>query len=71
MLAASVGTYTANDELKISYDAATVRYYKNGTLLRRVAVVSQVALHLDSSFFTSNAIVNELRFGGVLPSPPL
>jgi hypothetical protein len=58
------GSYTTSDQLSITYDGVTVRYYKNAALLRSVVSVGQ-RLFLDSSFYTSGAAINSLSFGPI------
>jgi len=61
------GTYVATDVLTIIYDGTNISYFKNNTLVRRVArAYSTTKLYLDSSFYTLNASLNNLSFG-VIP----
>ena len=61
-LVALAGTYTTADTLKIIYDGVTVRYFKNGTLLRSVARTPGTGLYLSSSFNTLGGTINAVDF---------
>lgn len=50
-LVISVGTYTTNTVLQITYDGTNIRYWKDGTLIRTFARVIGNALYFDSTFF--------------------
>jgi hypothetical protein len=57
-------TYTANDVFTIVYDNETVKYYRNGVLLRNVTTSSGLTLYVDSSFYTyaTSYVVKDLLF---------
>lgn len=62
---ASLGTYAAGDALSIHYDGATLRYLKNGAVLRSVAPPTAYAttpVYLDSSFYTFGASAYGIQF---------
>jgi hypothetical protein len=44
-----IGTYVAGDVLTVTYDGASVRYLKNGDVLRTVAALPNLKLFFDSS----------------------
>jgi hypothetical protein len=59
---ASLGTYTVNDIFAITYDATTIRYLKNGTVLRSVTNAGRT-FYMDSSFNEAGSGCNSLDFG--------
>lgn len=59
----SVGTYAVGDLLSVTYDGSRVRYIKNGTILRTVAIEITAALHFDSSFYVTNTSISKVNFG--------
>lgn len=60
----SLGTYEIGDLLAISFDGSTLRYYKNGVVLRESTSLlsSSATYYLDSSFYTQFAAVYNLEF---------
>jgi hypothetical protein len=61
-IAGSFGTYSIGDTLKITFDSGTIRYYKNGTLLRSVTRASVNPLYLSCSINTPGAKVSDIDF---------
>lgn len=59
------GTYSAGDVFSIVYDGANVVYMINGVVKRTVSVNASLTLFLDSSFYSSGATANNVRFGPV------
>jgi hypothetical protein len=59
----NVGTYVAGDVLAITYDGFTVRYWKNGEVLRSVARAMGAALYLDSWWNQAGGKVTDVHFG--------
>jgi hypothetical protein len=58
----SVPTYSSRDVLAIVYDNATVRYFRNGELLRSVAAAAGLTFSLDSSFEQPGGSVTDIGF---------
>lgn len=58
------GAWSTSDQFTITYDGLRVRYYKNATLLRTVALVG-ARLFVDSSFNDMGAAVNSVAFGPI------
>lgn len=59
------GTYTASTVLSITYDGISVKYFKDGVLIRTVATAGQ-KFYLDSSFIESGdrtSGIKNLAFG--------
>lgn len=56
----SFGAYSAGDVLAITYDGVTIRYNKNGVVIRSVVVIIAVPLYADSSFYNLNASVSNV-----------
>lgn len=61
--AASMGAYAAGDVLSVIYDGSTVKYLKNGVVLRSVAANISVPLYADSSFHSVGGEITNLQFG--------
>jgi hypothetical protein len=67
-----VGSYTANDRLKIAVEGGAVRYYRNGAAVYASAVAPVYPLMADASLNTVNAGVYDVRlaaavYGGTPP----
>jgi len=58
-------TYNSSTVLGIVYDGKTVKYYKDGTVIRTVTKSANIRLYADSSFCTLNAEAKSIRFGPV------
>jgi len=58
----SYGTFSATDVLSVTYDGTTIRYLKNGTVLRQVNANITQPLYLDSSFTGSGPQLQNLQF---------
>jgi hypothetical protein len=56
------GTYNRQTVFSLQYDGNRVRYFKDGTLFRQVALTG-ARLHLDSSFFDPGATAKSVVFG--------
>lgn len=56
------GSYTSNTVFSIQYDGEYVRYYMDGVLKRSISAGSGIRFYVDSSFYTSGAQVNNIRF---------
>lgn len=56
------GTYTTKTLFAITYDGATVTYWKDGVSIRTVSVAG-LLLYMDSSFYNVGAGINSLRWG--------
>ncbi|PTT84522.1 hypothetical protein DBR42_15025, partial [Pelomonas sp. HMWF004] len=56
------GSYSSGDTLSVSYDGATIRYVRNGSVLRSVAVAITQPLYADSTFHSVGGKVTDLRF---------
>lgn len=56
-------TCVVNDVLAVAYDGSTVRYLRNGVVLRTVAASISSALFLDSSFNDVGGGVKNIKFG--------
>lgn len=61
-LIGSFGAYTTGTVLALTYDGATVTYWKNNVSVRTVAVAG-LQLFMDSSFSAPGGGINSLRFG--------
>ena len=55
--------YTLTDVFSVTYDGSNIKYYKNGTVLRTVAVTITSPLYLDSSFANISSGVSKVSFG--------
>jgi hypothetical protein len=60
---AVLGSWAVGDTLTVSYDGATVRYTRNGGLLRAVAAKITAPLYFDASFYSPGTSVSNVRFG--------
>lgn len=49
-------TYTSTDTFAVHYDGASVKYYKNGTVIRTVTAASGIRFFLDSSMSNDNGV---------------
>jgi len=58
----AAGSMAVGDTFTITYDGKTVRYYRNGVILRSVSVVRNPILYLDSSFAIVGSQVDSLAF---------
>lgn len=58
-----IGTWTPGDALALLYDDSKVHYQKNGVTLHSVAESRGIRYHLDSSFYSPNAKLTNIRFG--------
>jgi subtilisin-like proprotein convertase family protein len=56
-----VGTYVANDRLRVSVENNQVKYYKNSTLLYTSTVAPTFPLFLDVSIYSVNGGFKDLR----------
>lgn len=56
------GSYTTKTLFAITYDGATVTYWKDGVSIRTVSVAG-LLLYMDSSFYNVGAGINSLRWG--------
>ncbi|WP_229008360.1 LysM peptidoglycan-binding domain-containing protein [Methylophilus sp. Leaf408] len=63
VVAAGYGTYLPSDVLEISYQGTTVNYLKNGTVIRSVTTTAGRTLYMDSSFYNTGYVFDEVRFG--------
>lgn len=54
--------YTTSTVLAITYDGSTIRYIRDGIVIRSVSV-SSLTLFADSSFYTADCSVSSLGFG--------
>jgi YD repeat-containing protein len=66
---ASFGTYTTTDILSVVYDGNTVRYLKNGVVLRSVATTAGRTFYFDSSLYSSGYALNNIQFGATPLGP--
>lgn len=69
----NIGSFTATDTFAVHYDGASVRYYKNGTVVRTVAVSSGIRFFLDSAMAnpgTRASIISWAAAGAVGPQGP-
>jgi hypothetical protein len=59
-------TVVVGDVLMVSYDGVNVRWHKNGSLLRTLAVdIGGVPLYFDSSFANVGATLGSCKFGPI------
>lgn len=65
---ASIGSYAAGAIAEIDYDGVAVRYYLNGVLVRQVAAPPGLALYVDSSFYQTDARIEDVQFVGTAPA---
>jgi hypothetical protein len=63
----ALGSYALGDTFLVTYDGASVKYHKNGTVFRTVAAPAGLKLYLDSSIYTQSARISNLRFGPMSP----
>ena len=56
------GTYAADDQLAVTYDGGTLRYLRNGQVLRSVSTAITQPLYADSSLYGVGAKLTGLRF---------
>jgi hypothetical protein len=59
---ATVGIYTPATVFALTYDGSSLRYYKDGIVVRTVALPGRT-MFLDASLYTPGAAINSLRFG--------
>lgn len=57
----NVGTYSINDSLSIAVEAGTVKYYRNGDLLRISTVEPSLPLIADVSLYSLQSSITEAR----------
>ena len=62
-LIADVSPFAIGDILTVSYDGSTIRYVKNGTIVRSVQVTITSPLHFDSSFYLTGSSISKIKFG--------
>jgi YD repeat-containing protein len=62
VVAGGYGTYLPSDVLEISYQGTTVNYLKNGTVIRSVTTTAGRTLYMDSSFYNTGYIFDEVKF---------
>jgi hypothetical protein len=60
---AAIGTFSAGDQLAVTYDGTNVRFMRNGAVLFTVPWVSSAPLYLDSSFDTVGGKATNIQFG--------
>ncbi|MFT7724448.1 MAG: hypothetical protein QM788_16730 [Roseateles sp.] len=56
------GSYSAGDQLAVTYDGVNIRYVRNGQVLRAVAATITQPLYADSSFYSVGGKVSDLQF---------
>lgn len=61
----SSNSYTTSNVFRVEYDGAYVNYYKDSTVIRSVARTEGTLLYADSTFFTYNAAIQDVSFGGL------
>lgn len=61
------GTFAATDVFAVVYDGATVRYMKNGVVLRTVAAAADQRLYFDSSIVSNGAGFRNIRIAPTSP----
>lgn len=66
-LSAALGTWSAGDVGVVAYDGASVRYMRNGTVLRTVAAAAGLRLFFDSAFKGQGDSLRGIRFGPLSP----
>jgi len=57
------GTYAASDVFAVLYDGNTVKYLRNGVVMRSVAAASGLKFFFDSSFASIGSSLRHIRFG--------
>lgn len=57
------GTYAPGDRLLVWYDGVTLRYSRNGQVLRELAWSNTAPLHFDSSFNSPGAVLADIHYG--------
>ncbi len=62
-LKGTYGLYAAGDRLLVWYDGVTLRYSRNGQVLREVAWSTSAPLHFDSSFDSPGAVLADIHYG--------
>ena len=60
---AHIGAYTTADVLTVAYSGTTVSYLLNGVAVRTVSTAANQTLYVDSSFYTTGFILNDVQFG--------
>ncbi|MDP3612112.1 MAG: enoyl-CoA hydratase-related protein, partial [Rubrivivax sp.] len=60
---ATFGSYTTDTVLSVVYDGKTVRYLKDGVVVRALPVAPGLRLHLDTSLFELGTVLNGVVFG--------
>ncbi|MCB5191277.1 hypothetical protein LG198_11115, partial [Methylobacillus arboreus] len=61
--AGDYGTYTPSDVLAVEYVGTTVRYLKNGVVMRTVNTTANRTFYFDSSFNSVGFALNHIFFG--------
>lgn len=57
------GSYSTNTKFGIQYDDKSVKYYKEGTLVRSLATTSGRLFYFDSSIYSPGGRINSIAFG--------
>src|SRR5512141_1644638 len=62
----SFGTYAAGDKLRVSVEANVVRYWFKGTLVLTSGQVPAFPLRVDTSLYSTGAVVQDAALAGSL-----
>lgn len=55
--------YNSDTVFSVTYDGLNIRYYMDGVLKRTVVATAGLKLYMDSSIYTSNAQIRNIKFG--------
>lgn len=66
----TVSTFTAGDVLRISVNAGTVTYSKNGSVVRTSSATPTLPLRVDTSLYSAGALVTDVFLAGDLVATP-
>jgi hypothetical protein len=56
------GSYAASSHFAVTYDGSNIRYYKDGVVVRTVAI-GGLTVYMDSTFYDPGSAINSLYFG--------
>jgi hypothetical protein len=62
-LKGTYGTYSVDDMFEVRYSGTTVDYLKNGASIATTTVASGLTLFFDSSIYSQNAVIDQIKFG--------
>lgn len=67
---ANLTTYTVDDIFEVKYSGTMINYLKNGVSFKTTTVSAGQTLSFDSSIYTQNAVIDQIKFGQYLTVTP-